>query len=83
VDPLAKLILAVAFVVVGVIYWVDWRLHRRHDQTDGHIKGVRIRLERHADDVAYEAEKDRAENKRLRASIYRQFKEWLQHMRGP
>ena len=82
-DSLAKLILAAAFVVVGIIYWLDYRQHRRHDKTEEHIKGVRVRLERHADDVAYEAEKDRAENKRLRASIYRQFKEWLAYMRGP
>jgi hypothetical protein len=82
-DPLAKLILSVSFVTVVVIYWLDYRQHLRHDKTEEHVKGVRIRLERHADDVAYEAEKDRAENKRLRASIYRQFKEWLQHMRGP
>ena len=82
-DPIAKLILAVAFVVTAIIYWLDWRLHRRHDQTDGHIKGVRVRLERHADESAFEAEKDRAENKKLRLSIYKQFKEWLAYMRGP
>ena len=82
-DPLAKLIMAVAFVTVAIIYWLDARAHRRQDQTHDAVKGVRVRLERHADETAYEAEKDRAENKKLRASIYRQFKEWLQHMRGP
>jgi hypothetical protein len=82
-DPLAKLILSVSFGTMVIIYWLDYRQHRRHDKTEEHVKGVRIRMERGFDEAAYESEKDRAENKRLRASIYRQFKEWLQHMRGP
>lgn len=82
-NPIAKMILGAAFVTVALIYWADWRAYRRSTKTDEHIKGVRVRLERHADESAFEAEKDRFENKKLRASIYRQFKEWLQHMRAP
>ena len=81
-DPLAKLILVVAFVVVGIIYWLDWRLHRRHDTTEQHIKGVRVRLERHSDELEYWSEKEREEARKMRLTIYQQFREWLHHMRG-
>lgn len=74
-DPIAKWILGASLGLVAVIYWLDWRLHRRHDETINHVKGVRIRLERHADESEHEA-------KKFRLSIYQHFKEWLQSMSG-
>jgi hypothetical protein len=79
----AKIILGVAGFFVVALGVIDWRIHKKADDVHDSVKGVRIRLERHADEMQYEAEKDRAENRRLRTSIYRQFKEWLAHMRAP
>jgi len=59
-EPLAKLILGVAFAVVAIIYWLDWRKHRklddihdemksmhnRHDQTDQRIEHTHAKLDR-------------------------------------
>ena len=66
----------------GVVIWLYLRTHDKLDDIHEETKGVRVRLERHSEDAAYDRRKDREESKRHRSQIYNMFVEFLNYMRG-
>lgn len=82
----ATLILLAIFATTALLGWYASWLHRRsrlkihdlHEET----KGVRIRLERAAEEASDERRQIRADNKGFQARLWAQFVEWLQYMRG-
>jgi hypothetical protein len=80
---LGTAIVVLSIVVLAMLanLW-HGRTHRKLDDIQGEAKGVRIRLERHAEESSDERKAMHEESKSGRAQIYQMFVEFLRYVKG-
>lgn len=79
----ATMLIVTCIISLGVFAYIKHDMtHRKLDNIRDEAKGVRIRLERHAEESADERRSMYDETKRQRSQIYKMFAEFLAYMKG-
>jgi hypothetical protein len=79
---LATVLVILCIAVIGIRFENrNWRTRQKLNDIHDETKGVRIRLERHAEESTDERHRIHEENKLARSQIYKMFVEFLNYMK--
>lgn len=84
-------VLVLIAVIIGIaalgwfVHWLHKRMHEHisdaRDSVNDNVNGVRVRLERHDEDVRDERMKERGELTKLRLGVFQHIRDWIKFTR--